>query len=125
MHDLCKRVSGKGNRERKGEMMHSYVMIYITAKDIEEAENIGKILVKEKLAACANIIPKIKSIYWWKGEIESGEEVVLILKTKGGLIQSVIERVKNIHSYETPCIDVVPVTDGNKDYFEWIEESLK
>jgi periplasmic divalent cation tolerance protein len=102
----------------------TYVIVYITAKDKEEASRIGQTIVKEKLAGCANIIPEIESIYWWKGKLEVDNEAVLLLKSVEGKVKRIIERVKELHSYDVPCIDVIPLTDGNKDYFKWLDESI-
>ena len=99
-----------------------YVIAYVTARDMEEAKRIGETVVREKLAACANIIPSIESIYWWKGNMEDDRETVLLLKTKKALASKLIKRVKELHSYEIPCVDIIPVTEGNEDYFKWIEE---
>ncbi len=103
----------------------TYIMIYITTKDQKEAKNIGESLVKEKLAACINVIPSIESVYWWKGKIENDKESVLIVKTKKDLVEKAIKRVKELHSYDVPCVDVIPITEGNKEYFEWVEDSLR
>ncbi len=102
-----------------------YVIAYITARDASEAKRIGEAVVREKLAACANIIPSIESIYWWKGSMEEDRECLLMLKTKKSFATRLIKRVKELHSYELPCIDIIPVVDGNKDYFKWIEEVTK
>jgi periplasmic divalent cation tolerance protein len=102
----------------------SYIIAYIAAKNIAEAKKIGETIVRERLAACANIIPAIESVYWWKGKIERGKESVLLLKTKKSLAGKLIKRVKELHSYEVPCVDIILVTGGNKDYFKWIEESI-
>ena len=101
-----------------------YFIAYITTKNIEEAKKIGETVLKERLAACANIIPAIESVYWWKGKIERDKESLLVLKTKKSLVSKLIKRVKELHSYDVPCVDIIPVTDGNKDYFKWIEESI-
>ena len=102
-----------------------YVIAYITVRDHEEASRIGETLVREKLAACANIMHTIDSIYWWKGSIENDKESLLIIKTKKSLAPRLIKRVKELHSSEVPCVDIIPVTDGNQDYFKWIEEVTK
>ena len=99
-----------------------YVIAYITTRDQTEARKIGEAVVKERLAACANIIPVIESIYWWKGKLERNKESMLLLKTKKPLASKLIKRIKGIHSYEVPCVDIIPGTEGNKDYFKWIEE---
>jgi len=101
-----------------------YHLIYITTKDEDEARGIGKKLVEEKLAACVNIHP-MKSIYRWEGKIEEEGETALLVKTKAELADEVIERVKELHSYEVPCIVSLPIEKGNPDYLKWIEESTK
>ena len=103
-----------------------YCSIYITAGDEDEARRIGRALVEEKLAACVNILPiKIKSIYRWEGDIKENGEVAMFVKTKDELADKVIDRVKELHSYEVPCIVSLPITKGNPDYLRWIEESTK
>ena len=102
-----------------------YVIAYITAKSPEEARRIGEAVVRERIAACANIIPAIESIYWWKGKLQKDKETVLILKTKKSLSKKLIKRVKELHSYTVPCIDMIEIIDGNPDFFKWIEEVTK
>ena len=101
-----------------------YRSIYITTKDEDEARKIGRTLVEEKLAACINIHP-IESIYRWEGEIEEEGEVAMLVKTKAELADRVIERVKELHSYEVPCIVSFSIDKGNPDYLKWIEESTR
>jgi len=101
-----------------------YYSIYITTKDEGEARRIGKTLVEEKLAACVNTHP-IKSIYRWGGGIEEEEETALLVKTKAELADEVIEKVKELHSYEVPCIVSLPIEKGNPAYLEWIKKSTK
>ena len=101
-----------------------YCSIYITAKDEDEARKIGKTLVKEKLAACVNIHP-IKSIYRWEGGIEEEGEVAMLVKTKAELADEVIRRVKELHSYEVPCIVSLPIDKGYPDFLNWIKESTR
>jgi periplasmic divalent cation tolerance protein len=100
-------------------------MVYITAKDREEAKAIGKGLVEERLAACVNIIDNVNSIYWWEGRVEDGQEAVLIAKTRESLVPELIKKVKSLHSYECPCIVSLPITDGNKDFLDWIKRETK
>ena len=101
-----------------------YCSIYITTGDEDEARRIGRTLVEERLAACVNILP-IKSIYRWEENIEEEGEMVMFAKTRAELADQVIERVKELHSYEVPCIVSFPITKGNPDYLKWIEESTK
>ena len=100
-------------------------LIYITAKDKEEARNIGKELVGSKLAACVNIIDKMNSFYWWEGKVQDDNEAILIAKTKESLVSELIEKVKSMHSYECPCIVSLPLLEGNKEYLEWVEKETK
>ncbi len=99
--------------------------IYITASSNEEAMAIAKELVSKRLAACANIIDNINSIYWWDGKIQNDKEVVLIAKTKESLVPRLIEKVKSLHSYECPCIVSLPIADGNKAFLDWIVEETE
>ncbi len=101
-----------------------YCSIYITTGSEDEARRIGRTLVEEKLAACVNIFP-IESIYRWQGNIEEEGEVAMFVKTRGELVDQVIDRVKELHSYEVPCIVSLPIAKGNPDYLKWIEESTR
>lgn len=103
----------------------NFQFIYITTKNKEEARKIGRELVENKLAACVNIIDNMNSIYWWKGEIQDDTETVLIAKTKEGLVQELIKKVKEMHSYDCPCIVSLPIKSGNKEYLKWIEKNTK
>ena len=87
-----------------------------------EAHMIGRTLVEEKLAAGANILP-IKSVYRWRWNIEESGETAMFLKTRCDLVDRLIERVKELHSYEIPCIVSFPIEKGNPDYLQWVRES--
>ncbi|MBT8763024.1 divalent-cation tolerance protein CutA [Desulfohalobiaceae bacterium Ax17] len=97
-----------------------HVFAYITAKDLAEAEKIGQVLVGERLAACVNILDGMLSMYWWQGQLEKSKEVVIIAKTREELKESLLERVKEIHSYDCPCVIFLPVQGGNKEFLDWI-----
>jgi periplasmic divalent cation tolerance protein len=138
MPDMHRGLPAEGNNIRKGEIngkklakptskgaYMTYVIVYATSKDEKEARTIGEILVKEKLIACANIIPAIQSIYWWKGKIEKNGEAAMFLKTKKSLVKRLIKRIKELHSYEVPTIDVITISDGNPECFKWIEDVTK
>ena len=99
-------------------------LIYITTNDQEEAINIGEIIVKERLAACSNIISNMKSIYWWEGNLEKDDEAILILKTLEKNVDKIIKRVKEIHSYDNPCIIALPVLNVSDSYLQWIKEEI-
>lgn len=95
-------------------------LVYITAKNLEEARRIGKMLVKEKLAACVNILEDSKSIYFWDGKLQESDEAVLLVKTRETLVPKLIEHVKALHSYSCPCIVTLPILEGNPDYLAWL-----
>jgi len=101
-----------------------FLSVYITAKDKIEAGEISRTLVEEKLAACVNMHP-IKSVYLWQGQIEQDAEVAMLVKTKTALADKLIRRVKELHSYEVPCIVCYRIEKGNPDYLKWIEESTE
>ncbi|MBI5680983.1 MAG: divalent-cation tolerance protein CutA [Methanobacterium sp.] len=101
-----------------------YVLVYITTSGKEESKKIANTLVKDKLAACVNIVSSIESIYLWKGEIENDNESLLIVKTKVDNINKIIQRVKEIHSYETPAILAIPIIEGSKDYLDYLDKEL-
>jgi len=104
--------------------MKKFSFVYITAATKKEAKKIAKILVSEKLAACCNIF-KIESLYWWKGKIEKSGEYGIFVKTKKNLVEKIIKKVKEIHSYSVPCIISFDIKKGNKDFLNWIEKSTK
>jgi periplasmic divalent cation tolerance protein len=101
-----------------------YATIFITVPNRKEAENIAKKLLEEKLVACVNIVPGISSYYWWKGKIEFSKELLLIIKTERQRMSKIISKVKSLHSYTVPEIILLPIIDGNKDYLNWITDSI-
>jgi periplasmic divalent cation tolerance protein len=98
----------------------SIMFVYVTAGDAAEAQQIGRTVIAEQLAACANILPGVTSIFRWEGKVEEASEAVLILKTTEMKLERLIERVKVLHSYECPCIEALPVVEGNRDFLNWV-----
>ena len=103
----------------------SEIVIFITTADEQEAQNIAKLLLESKKTACANIVPKVDSMFWWQGVLESEAECMLILKTKLSLLDEVVNSVKSAHSYEVPEIVALPIIGGNQDYLNWIKEETE
>lgn len=103
----------------------SIIFIYVTCKDASEAESIARAVVENKLAACANIFPAMKSVYTWEGHMRSDNEAVLILKTTHDKFKAVEAAVLSLHSYETPCIVALNVSDVNDAYRTWLTSSMK
>jgi periplasmic divalent cation tolerance protein len=97
-------------------------LIYITASTDDEARTIARALVEERLAACANILGQIKSVYWWEGELQEDGEVALIVKSTAALVPRIVERVKALHSYDCPCVVALPIGSGNPAFLDWIGE---
>jgi len=95
--------------------------VYITCEDSDQAARIGRALVAERLAACANLLDGMRSVYWWEGEIQDDIECVLIAKTRADRMEALIERVRALHSYEVPCVVGLPIREGNPDYLAWVE----
>lgn len=102
-----------------------FVVIFITASSIEEAEKIGNGLVTEKLAACANIIHPLKSIFFWEGKLCHENEVLMIVKSMGRLFNQLKDYVKRNHSYKVPEIIAIPIIEGSPDYLLWLSESCR
>lgn len=102
-------------------MTQGFVTIFVTAASEQEAVSIGKALVEEGLAACANIIPHIRSIYRWKGEICDERETLIIIKSREELFERIRKRIRELHSYEVPEITAISVEKGDEAYMQWIQ----
>lgn len=101
-----------------------YSTVYVTAKDADEARRIARALVEEKLVACVNYWP-ITSLFRWEGAIEEGAEVAMICKTRTDLLPDVIKRVKELHSYEVPCITSWKIDTGSESFLEWVGKETR
>ncbi|MCH7542937.1 MAG: divalent-cation tolerance protein CutA [Proteobacteria bacterium] len=101
-------------------MKHAF--LYITVGGTEEAASIARVLLDARLIACANIIDGAKSLYRWEGKIAEEKEVVMIAKTREDLVGKVIDRVRQLHSYDCPCIVALPIVAGNPAFLDWIDE---
>ena len=94
--------------------------VYMTAASMEEAKDIGRILVKQNLVACVNLMENMISIYKWKEELEEGSEAVMIAKTRKKLMPQLIKTVTKHHSYDCPCILELPIQGGNAEFLQWV-----
>jgi periplasmic divalent cation tolerance protein len=101
-------------------MSERAVFVYTTYPSLVEAERIGQAVLERRLAACVNILPGMISHYWWAGKIERAEEVVMIVKTRATLAEAVRAAVKELHSYDTPAILVLPIEGGEAGYLDWM-----
>lgn len=102
-----------------------FIFVYVTCQNRTEALTIGKAVVETHLAACANIIDGMDSIYWWNGELQIEKEAILIMKSRHHLFTQLTEKVKSMHSYEVPCIVTLPIETGNQDYLKWLMTETK
>lgn len=99
-----------------------HIVVFITTSSNDEADKIADVLVSQRKAACVNIVPQVRSRFWWQGKIESEEEALLIVKTRSALLDEVIGLVKANHSYEVPEVIALPISGGNEDYLNWLDE---
>lgn len=98
------------------------VTVYVTVPDRSAAEQLARALVNERLAACVNIIPGVRSVYRWQGDLQCDDEVLLLAKTRADLATRLCERVAEWHSYDVPCAVVLPWEDALPAYAQWVEE---
>lgn len=94
--------------------------VYVTASSRQEALSIGRAVVGERLAACANVLDGMTSIYWWERSLQEEGEASLILKTRSDLIDRLTARIRELHSYACPCVVAMPISAGNPAYLDWI-----
>ncbi len=119
-----KSAARKSNQKAPGNNAAGKFCIVLTTVDKPQlAHKIAETLVKDKIAACVNIVPNIKSVYRWKGKIESVEEFLLIIKTTQVKIKSLEAAIKKLHTYSVPEFIVLEIKDGSSDYMGWILES--
>ncbi len=100
-----------------------FVMVFITAASTEEASKIARAVVDERLAACCNIVNPVTSIYRWEGKVMEDPEALMIVKTRSALLEPLIKRVKELHSYDVPEVISVALGEGNPAYMKWLADS--
>lgn len=102
-----------------------YVLVYITAPGPKEATEIARDLVARRLAACCNVIPSIRSVYWWEGKMAEEDESAILAKTRSQLLEDLTRRVKEIHPYTVPAVLGVPVKGGNPEFLAWVSSETQ
>jgi periplasmic divalent cation tolerance protein len=102
--------------------MKSYIQVTTTTETKEQADKIAQHLVETKLAACVQITGPIKSIYRWKGKVETTDEWLCLIKTRAILYRKVEAAIRKLHSYETPEIIALPIVKGSKEYLNWLDD---
>jgi periplasmic divalent cation tolerance protein len=99
------------------------IVVFITTSSEEEAVKIARLLLEHRKAACTNIIPRVNSLFWWEGRLESAQESLLVVKTRAALFPELIDLVRKNHSYQVPEIIALPIVAGNEDYLRWLDIS--
>jgi len=104
--------------------MTDKIIVFVTCESREQAETIAQTLVTERLAACVNVVPGVRSCYMWNGKLSWSDELLLLIKTTRGRFDQLEDRVKALHSYEVPEIVGVTIDDVFDKYAAWIEDSV-
>ncbi|ADC89519.1 CutA1 divalent ion tolerance protein [Thermocrinis albus DSM 14484] len=104
--------------------MLGYCVVLITVPP-DRADQLAHLIVEKKLGACVNVVPEVRSLYWWKGNMEKDRESLLVVKTSFSLFPQLLKEVKENHPYTVPEIIALPIVAGNPDYLNWIDESLR
>jgi len=102
-----------------------YRIVLVTCASVPEARKIGRSAVEKKLAACANIVTGVESIYRWKGKVERTREVLVLMKTTAARLRELEREVKRMHSYDVPEFIVLPLVAGSRLYLKWVEENAR
>lgn len=102
-----------------------FIIVFVTCASKFQAQKIAQALIKDKLAACVNLVNPINSLFWWKGKVDSSKEILLIIKTKKNLFDRLERLVKSLHSYDVPEIIALPIVKGSKKYLDWINDSTR
>lgn len=101
------------------------IIIFCTTPSSEVSEKIAAGLIDQQLAACCNILPEVRSVYRWQGQVESAGEQLLLIKSTEENFKAIEDFILSVHPYDVPEIIAVPVTEGNANYLMWINESVK
>ena len=101
--------------------MTDKIVVLSTCASEDEALRIAEELIRRRLAACVNLLPRVRSIYHWKGAVEEQEEILMIIKTARSQFERLRTELSQLHSYEVPEIIALPIVDGAPSYLEWID----
>ena len=104
--------------------MSDYLVLFVTVPTVELAENIARSLVGDRLVACVNIVPSVRSFYRWQGTVRDDQELLLVIKTRREHFDVVRERIVELHDYEVPEVVALPVVAGHHPYLRWIDDSV-
>ena len=115
----CRKALGYCDHPMGTEPIH-VVIVMVTAASQDEALKISDQVVRSRLAACASMIPTVRSTYWWEGKVMNDQESLLLIKTTSDKFNSLEETIRKIHSYKVPEIIAIPVSNGFPPYLEWV-----
>ena len=102
-----------------------YAVVLVTAPDVKTGRKLARTALEVRLIACANLIPRIESHYWWQGKIEAGAEVLLVMKTTAARLAALEKLIVAGHPYDTPEFVVLPISGGSRPYLDWVQDSVK
>jgi periplasmic divalent cation tolerance protein len=122
---LCRCSHPQGSGKIQAMKGADRIIILITAGSEEEAHKIAKLVVNQKKAACVNIVPRVNSLFRWKGKIDSARESLLLVKTRASLLSEIVSLVKEVHSYEVPEIIALPIIGGSEEYLKWLDSACR
>lgn len=103
--------------------MSEFIIVFCTTNDFQNAKQIAKQIVNEKLCACVNILPSVSSVYSWENNVQEDDEILMIIKTKKTLFDTLCSRIKELHPYEVPEIISTEIIQGSKSYLDWISNN--
>ena len=112
-------------KTQPGKKMTDKIVVLVNCSTSDEAKNIGKYLVEQRLAACVNIIPMMQSWYWWEDKVTQDNEVLIIIKTSRKKFSKLEKEVVRLHSYAVPEVDALQIVEGSSNYLNWIDSSLQ
>lgn len=104
--------------------MTQFLVVLVTCPTQRHATRLAKTLLKSRLAACVNIIPTVRSLFWWQGKVDQAHESLLIIKTMARQYASLRRTVRAHHPYEVPEIIGLPITNAHRPYLAWIRDAL-
>jgi periplasmic divalent cation tolerance protein len=104
--------------------MQEFIVVYVTVSSADEGVRIARCLVEERLAACVNQLPGVRSTYRWQGKVEESGEELLLIKTTKKLFTAIEQRICELHSYAVPEVIAAPIIAGSKPYLQWLDEQL-
>lgn len=104
--------------------MQEFIVVYVTVSSTDEGARIARLLVEERLAACVNQVPGVRSTYRWQGKVEESGEDLLLIKTTKKLFAALEQRICELHSYAVPEVIAAPIIAGSKPYLQWLDEQL-